>query len=174
MMCHKSTWNFDVGFPSVVVASSVKLHVSTEGIGVYREAIWDNFPSGGYGKAWLCLVVFPEKGEGYPWKMRGVLLQVRLKESEDDHLHIRNSALTLWAAERRVANARVLVAPKVEKGTAVVPVQKYALVDHSLNNVWSGQKSRARIAEYLKFSPQQLNPSWSTRHEFKSSSAFHK
>lgn len=67
--------------------------------------------------------------------MRGVLLQVRPNESEDDHLHIRNSALTLWAAERRVANARVLVVSKVEKGTAVVPVQKYALVDHSLNNV---------------------------------------
>lgn len=62
----KITWNFDVGLPSVVVASSVKLHVSTEGIGVYREAVRDNFPSRGYSKAWLCLMVFPEKGKGYP------------------------------------------------------------------------------------------------------------
>lgn len=147
MMSHKVTWNFDVGFPSVVVASSIKLHVSTEGIGEYREAIRDNFASRGYSKAWLFLMVFPEKGESYPWKMRDILLQVRLKELEGNHLHIHNSALTFWTTERRVTNAWVLVAPKVEKGTAVVPVQIYALVDHSLNNVWSRQKSRAGIAE---------------------------
>lgn len=54
---------------------------------------------------------------------------------EDYHLHTRNSALTFWATEGRVADARVLVVPKVEKGAAIVPVQKYALVDHPLNNV---------------------------------------
>lgn len=67
--------------------------------------------------------------------MGDISLQVRLKEFKDNHLQICNSILTLWTAERRVANARVLVAPKVEEGTAIVPVQKYALVDHSLNNV---------------------------------------
>lgn len=67
--------------------------------------------------------------------MRGIFFQVKLKGLEDNHLHIHNSALTFWATEGRVANARVLVAPKVEKGTAIVPVQKYALVDHPFNNV---------------------------------------
>lgn len=79
--------------------------------------------------------------------MGDIFLQVKLKGLEDTHLLIRNSALTFWATEGRVANARVLVAPKVEKGTAIVPVQKYALVDHSLNNVWSRQRLMARKAE---------------------------
>lgn len=65
-MPHNATWNFDVGFPSVVVASSIKLHVATKGIGVHREAIRDNFPSRGDSKARLVLVVFPKKGESYP------------------------------------------------------------------------------------------------------------
>lgn len=35
----KVTWNFDVGLPSVVVASSIKLHIFTKGIAKYREAV---------------------------------------------------------------------------------------------------------------------------------------
>lgn len=61
-----STWNFDVGLPPVVVASSVKLHISSKGIGVDWEAIGDNFATRGYGKTGLCLMVFPKKGEGNP------------------------------------------------------------------------------------------------------------
>lgn len=64
--CIHSTWNFDVGLPSVVVRPSVKLHVSSKVIGVDREAIRDNFPPRRYSKTGLRLVVFPEKGEGNP------------------------------------------------------------------------------------------------------------
>lgn len=64
-----NTWNSDVDLPSVVVASSVKFHISDKGIGVDREAVGDDFPSGGYSEAGLCLVVFPKKGEGDPWRM---------------------------------------------------------------------------------------------------------
>lgn len=62
---------------------------------------------------------------------------------EDNLPHQRQGALTFWAAEGGVANAGVLVAPKVEEGSTVVPVQKYSLVDHSLNNVWSQQNAMA-------------------------------
>ena len=61
------TWNFDVGLPSVVVASGIKLHVSSEGIGVDREAVGDDLPPRSYSKTGLRLVVFPKKGEGNPW-----------------------------------------------------------------------------------------------------------
>lgn len=66
MSPNRFTWNFDVGLPSVVVASSIKLHVSSEGIGVDGEAIGDNLPPRSYSKTRLRLVVFPKKGEGNP------------------------------------------------------------------------------------------------------------
>lgn len=60
------TWNVDVDLPSVVVASSIKLHVSSVGVGVDREAIGDNLPPRSYSKTRLYLVVFPKKGESNP------------------------------------------------------------------------------------------------------------
>lgn len=66
VMSDEFTWNFDISPPPMVVASSVKLHISYERISVDREAIGDNFPSRCYSKTGLCFVVFPEKGEGNP------------------------------------------------------------------------------------------------------------
>lgn len=62
----ESTWNFDVGLPSVVVASRVELHVASEGVGVDGEAVGDDLPPRSHGKTRLRLVVFPKKGEGNP------------------------------------------------------------------------------------------------------------
>lgn len=61
---HGVTWNFDVGLPSVVVASSIKLHVSSEGTGVDGEAVGDDLPP--RSETRLRVVVFPKEREGDP------------------------------------------------------------------------------------------------------------
>lgn len=63
------TCNVDVGLPSVVVTTSVKLHISSIRIGVDRKAIGDNFPSGWQSKTWLYFMVLPKKGESNPYRM---------------------------------------------------------------------------------------------------------
>lgn len=55
-------------------------------------------------------------------------------------------ALTLRTTQSGVTNARVLVVSKVEKGTAVISVQKDALVDHSLNNICSTAQIKGIIS----------------------------
>lgn len=42
---------------------------------------------------------------------------------------------TVGATQRRVTDARILVASKVEKSTTVVSIQENAIVDHSFNNI---------------------------------------
>lgn len=58
------TWNFDVGLPFVVVASSIKLHVSCGGTGEDGEAVGDDLPPRSQTR--LRVVVFPKEGEGDP------------------------------------------------------------------------------------------------------------
>lgn len=56
------------------------------------------------------------------------------------------NSLTLWTAQSGVTNARVLVVSKVEKGAAVVSVQKDALVDHPFNNICSQAQTEGIIS----------------------------
>lgn len=128
----------------MVIASSIKLHVSYEGIGVDREAVGDYLSSGGYSKTGLCLVVFPKKGEGNPWRMMknqstqegcsGLRMTCVFPQMI---VCMRYSTLTLRTTQSRVTDARILVVSKVEKGAAVISVQIDALVDHSFNNICS-------------------------------------
>lgn len=46
------------------------------------------------------------------------------------------AGLTLGATQSWIADAGVLVVSEVEESTAVVSVQKDALVNHPFNNVW--------------------------------------
>lgn len=53
--------------------------------------------------------------------------------------------LTLRTTHSRVTDARVLVVSKVEKGAAVISVQKDALVDHPFNNICSGETNQREM-----------------------------
>lgn len=85
----------------MVVASSVKLHISYEGIGVDREAVGDNFPSRCYSETGFCFMVFPEKGEGNPYRGKDWLLAVRLKSSEH---YYHNNTIHLPSGPQRVGS----------------------------------------------------------------------
>lgn len=45
-----TTWGADISLPSLVIASGVKLHISSKGIGIDRETVGNNFPSRRYSK----------------------------------------------------------------------------------------------------------------------------
>lgn len=59
-------------------------------------------------------------------------------------------SLTLGTAQGRVADAGVLVAPKVEKGSAVISVQEYTLVNHSFNNIYTHTHAHTHYFRWKK------------------------
>lgn len=137
------TWNWDFDLPSAVVASRVKLHIPAEGVGVDGEAVGDDLPSRGYSKTRLWLVVLPEEREGDPWRKAKTNDVTWRKSVICQIIMWTRSALTVGTTQSRVTDARVLVVSKVEKGAAVVSVQKDALVDHPFNNI-CGEETKQR------------------------------
>lgn len=59
------------------------------------------------------------------------------KEMENHYHMPKNSSLTLRTTQGRVADAGVLVVSKVKKGSTVISIKIYTLVNHSFNNIYT-------------------------------------